>query len=236
MNTASRIETNGKPGKIQISQETANLLVAAGKQHWLTPREDKIVAKGKGELQTFWLSLSKSRMSSDAKSEAETMVSSNPDESSERGEDIVENDEQVEVDPKTQRLIRWNVETLLSLLRRVALSRGKDHNKKAEELTWTPSEGTVITEVREIIHLPHFDASRAEAAAASANLDIDLGTAVEQQLHDYVAAIASMYHFNPFHNFEHASHVTMSVVKLLSRIVAPDVEDDSGNMDSALHE
>jgi hypothetical protein len=30
-----------------------------------------------------------------------------------------------------------------------------------------------------------------------------------------------MYRENPFHNFEHASHVTMSVVKLLSRIVAP---------------
>lgn len=31
------------------------------------------------------------------------------------------------------------------------------------------------------------------------------------------------YRDNPFHNFEHASHVTMSVVKLLSRIVAPDL-------------
>jgi 3'5'-cyclic nucleotide phosphodiesterase len=29
------------------------------------------------------------------------------------------------------------------------------------------------------------------------------------------------YNDNPFHNFEHASHVMMSVVKLLSRIVAP---------------
>jgi hypothetical protein len=42
-----------------------------------------------------------------------------------------------------------------------------------------------------------------------------------------------MYRDNPFHNFEHASHVTMSVVKLLSRIVAPDQvanADDSGGM------
>jgi 3'5'-cyclic nucleotide phosphodiesterase len=42
---------------------------------------------------------------------------------------------------------------------------------------------------------------------------------------------------NPFHNFEHASHVTMSVSKLLSRIVAPDIEvDDSDNMASNLHD
>ena len=30
---------------------------------------------------------------------------------------------------------------------------------------------------------------------------------------------------NPFHNFEHASHVTMSVAKLLSRIVAPSARE-----------
>jgi hypothetical protein len=39
------------------------------------------------------------------------------------------------------------------------------------------------------------------------------------------------YHDNPFHSFEHASHVTMSVSKLLSRIVAPsdlEFEDNVG--------
>ena len=33
--------------------------------------------------------------------------------------------------------------------------------------------------------------------------------------------IAKSYKNNPFHNFAHASHVTMSVCKLLSRILAP---------------
>jgi hypothetical protein len=43
-----------------------------------------------------------------------------------------------------------------------------------------------------------------------------------------------MYHTaNSFHNFEHASHVTMSVSKLLSRIVAPDaVYDAQGSGDA----
>ena len=49
------MESNGSRGRIQVSQETADLLVGAGKESWLTPREDKIVAKGKGELQTYWL-------------------------------------------------------------------------------------------------------------------------------------------------------------------------------------
>jgi hypothetical protein len=45
---------------------------------------------------------------------------------------------------------------------------------------------------------------------------------------------------NPFHNFEHASHVTMSVVKLLSRIVAPNLTandiDTNSNIASTLHD
>jgi hypothetical protein len=48
MNTAARMEHNGERGKIQVSQETADLLIAAGKSHWIRAREDKIIAKGKG--------------------------------------------------------------------------------------------------------------------------------------------------------------------------------------------
>jgi 3'5'-cyclic nucleotide phosphodiesterase len=39
-----------------------------------------------------------------------------------------------------------------------------------------------------------------------------------------------------FHNFEHASHVTMSVSKLLSRIVAPDIEAETGDLAANLHD
>jgi 3'5'-cyclic nucleotide phosphodiesterase len=43
---------------------------------------------------------------------------------------------------------------------------------------------------------------------------------------------------NPFHNFEHASHVTLSTVKLLSRIVAPDLpsEGNDSDFDKDLHD
>ena len=55
VNTASRMESNGQPMRIQVSEATANLIMIADKGHWLTQREDKILAKGKGEMQTFWL-------------------------------------------------------------------------------------------------------------------------------------------------------------------------------------
>jgi len=45
MNTASRMESTGQRGRIQVSQETSDLLVAAGKSPWLTLRDEKVVAK-----------------------------------------------------------------------------------------------------------------------------------------------------------------------------------------------
>jgi class 3 adenylate cyclase len=65
MNTASRMESTGIKNKIQLSQDTASLLEAAGKGHWIVRREDKVVAKGKGELTTYFLVTSRpSSMSS----------------------------------------------------------------------------------------------------------------------------------------------------------------------------
>ena len=49
------MESTGMKDKIQISQETADLLIAAGKSHWFVKRDGLVKAKGKGELQTYWL-------------------------------------------------------------------------------------------------------------------------------------------------------------------------------------
>jgi class 3 adenylate cyclase len=51
MNTASRVESNGIPGRIQVSQDTADLIIEAGNGHWLQKRQDKVAAKGKGLMQ-----------------------------------------------------------------------------------------------------------------------------------------------------------------------------------------
>ena len=55
MNTASRMESTGMKGRIQVSHDTAMLIKAAGKAKWLTLREDKVTVKGKGEMETYWL-------------------------------------------------------------------------------------------------------------------------------------------------------------------------------------
>ena len=76
----------------------------------------------------------------------------------------------------------------------------------------------MLDEVKKTITLPEFDGSAVRTNSAD---DVELDDVVVQQLRDLVYTIAALYRDNPFHNFEHASHVTMSVTKLLARIVAP---------------
>ena len=54
VNTASRMESTGEAGRVQVSGSTAEALRAAGAPHALRYR-GKTQAKGKGELDTYWL-------------------------------------------------------------------------------------------------------------------------------------------------------------------------------------
>jgi class 3 adenylate cyclase len=55
VNTASRMESNGQGGKIHVTEATAHLLMADGKGKWLVKRSELVAAKGKGEMQTYWV-------------------------------------------------------------------------------------------------------------------------------------------------------------------------------------
>ena len=78
-------------------------------------------------------------------------------------------------------------------------------------------DARVLDEVQGIIELP------SEAADICKDPEsVELPPGVIEQLTDYVSKIAGMYHENSFH---HASHVTQSVVKLLSRVVTSSITD-----------
>ncbi|KAK6032558.1 adenylate/guanylate cyclase catalytic domain protein [Ostertagia ostertagi] len=53
VNTASRMESNGKPGKIHMSSEARMLLAAIG--GYEVESRGEIIVKGKGVMETFWL-------------------------------------------------------------------------------------------------------------------------------------------------------------------------------------
>jgi hypothetical protein len=68
VNTAQRMESTGMALKVQVSAETARLLVAGGKEGWIKKREEAVIAKGKGEMETYWLDLGKPKPSSSTSS------------------------------------------------------------------------------------------------------------------------------------------------------------------------
>jgi Adenylate and Guanylate cyclase catalytic domain len=55
VNFASRMESTGQRNRIQCSEATADLLVAGGKKHWIHLRDELVHAKGKGNVQTYWI-------------------------------------------------------------------------------------------------------------------------------------------------------------------------------------
>jgi class 3 adenylate cyclase len=241
MNTASRTGNTGQKGKIQLSQETTDLLIGAGKAHWVTQRKEKVYAKGKGEMQTYWLSFVASGGSSGPSHAASSEQDVNETRNDREGTFEPKSDKQEAhmALEKTQRLVAWNSDVLLRLLKQIVARRKASDlplrgTAKLDESKYVQAGISVIDEVREIITLPTFDRS---VRQDEQNLElIKLDENVVEQVYDYVSNIAALYRNNPFHNFEHASHVTMSVTKLLSRIVAPSNIDDIEGSGKSLHD
>ena len=243
VNTAARMESNGLPDKIQLSQETADLLLAAGKASWIVAREDKVNAKGKGMLQTYFLNLEEDANHSNGNSndtEEETTAHLTSFEDTEDFIELAKVAEKAKATPlgsaKNMRLVEWNADILLRHLKQIVQQRQRTNRHRQTPpnedvfLQRTPG-ATVIDEVKEIIDLP----GCADVSAIEDENDVKLDPDVVEQLRLYMKEIGGMYQNNPFHNFEHASHVTMSVQKLLSRIVAPSDIDRAYQGNTADH-
>ena len=142
MNTAARMESTGERGKTQVSKSTAESLTAGGKSHWLIPRTELVNAKGKGELQTYWVNPSRSRDSArqnrlakhreKAKQEEikdvkrPSDISKTPSEALGRLslDEAYFNETEVSKEArKKARMIEWNTEVLLTLLGRLEARR-----------------------------------------------------------------------------------------------------------------
>jgi class 3 adenylate cyclase len=280
VNTASRIESTGKRGKIHLSSETAECLCNIGKSNWVVDRNDAVEAKGKGVLKTYWL-----KTNDDTQQTSVTHSSSGSSVTDPTNVDDIDVIEAIAkipatvTDSKTQRLVEWNTEVLARLLKLIIARRATNTHQSE---TSTPNEnvnfhwltGSVLDEVKEIIHLPDFNATCSvddlEAVTLEENVMNQLHSFITSSMFFYFAIfmgtndcfslfvfvhwlannmfflsfvtyrfvfccftlsnlmpVAALYHDPHFHNFEHASHVTMSVAKLLSRIVAPDIVMDT---------
>lgn len=216
---AEEMERTSAKNKIHVSEATAELLRQAGKIRWLHPRESKIFLKGKGDVQTYYISPKDGRSTNGS--------SSNTDET-EREDHLHSEDEMnalrrqnnallgvlgtqgqrtqvVKLPPKIQRLVDWNANVLLRLLKKIegyrqATSAIKEHVRDRQH--FAGPDATVLDEVQEVVKLP-----KPSTSNQLINVDLDeveLSPEVVRQLHLLVVKIASMYHNNAFHNFEHA--------------------------------
>ena len=238
VNTASRIESLGQKGRIHVSQATAQLLIEAGKDNWIQIREDVVHAKGKGAIQTYWV-LSRTidaasdcrpkfiqpTLANDCSSDKWSVTSGNDSawgEDDELGGSLNAFDDKTMLQNQYDRLIDWQVDMLLRLLKQIVAGRDE-----TSQLTINPTElvawdRTVLEEVVDSVELPKFDPEAARARATAKPNLVLVPTIVIAELREYVRRICSLYRDNPFHNFSHANHVTMSANKLLSRIVKPE--------------
>ena len=147
----ARMESTSTSGNIQLSKDTAELLVAAGKSEWIKPRESLVNAKGKGALQTYWLRVSVAR-----KDETASVASGSQN-------DVDREDAKMGTgsDDKLERLMSWNIESLLDLIRQILARKQQTHATPTVGYTVPldiSDQGRIpLDEVKEIIHLPEFD-------------------------------------------------------------------------------
>jgi 3'5'-cyclic nucleotide phosphodiesterase len=225
------MESTGKAGMIQVSSSTADLLIAAGKSHWLKEREDKVNAKGKGELTTFWLVPfnRRSQMHRNA-----TVASIHPQSDSvSLGEEVVMHDD-IE-NGNMERLVKWVVDGLYKILKDIEHQRTSSKQEHVlhddairsleSALTNNGSNSTLLRVVNEVKEVIDFSRVECDATGSDDSSHTEDFTTFDEdiihQLSKYIHVIATTYRNNSFHNFDHASHVTMSVIKMLSRIVQP---------------
>jgi class 3 adenylate cyclase len=118
MNMAARMEHNSAKNRIQCSEATAVLLISAGKELRVRPREDLVQAKGKGEVQTYWIvpragGTATSVASSD---QAGGFADEQPSAQNQNGKESWNVLSSVP-NNRYQRLIDWNIELLAGLLK-----------------------------------------------------------------------------------------------------------------------
>ena len=206
MNTCARIESSGKAGHIQCSKETAELIEKGGKGGWLDKRADTVAVKGKqGRLQAYWVAVPRERTESvNSVASDDNLVAS-----------AVYGPKLPGLPEKAYRLIDWNVEMLLRIMKQMAALRAAKKNvsfassaTKATKMSLSSGKllpsmfdldlgKTPLEEVREIISLPEFDE---KAARQQKDPDeVEIPQDVVEQLHLLVSKIACMYNNNPFH-------------------------------------
>jgi hypothetical protein len=203
------MESTGQPSRIQLSPDTANLLKEYGKEDWFVAREDKVTAKGKGEMQTYWLTIS-SKESDNAETKSCTSESLDADTVHSRDSrgTLVSHRSITSDHDRRNRASEWTVEVLAHALKGIVARRKARCIKSSSpkllqqlEQASIAHDGAkiVIDEVSTYVPLPSYD----DGDMGLDPSQVLLEAAVMEELREYVRTIAQLYNQeNPFHNFD----------------------------------
>jgi Adenylate and Guanylate cyclase catalytic domain len=205
INTAARMESNSLKGRIQISEQTADLIMAANLEHWLQKREGKIEAKGKGTLQTYWLVISTKN-----KTGSISMSSSSDECNATHGNCSVSTKI---LSHQHSKLVDYNTDCLVGLLKRIlarrAISQELEILPVERNVEVTTNMKSIMDDTTECIAIPDFqdDIERSKPMDADT---IEIDPIVIAQLRGLLQEICRHYNSaNYYHNFERATHVAM---------------------------
>ena len=135
----------------------------------------------------------------------------------------------------TEDLVQFHYQLLSHLLQRVSnqrTSEGRSHVDKSHlrhRFELTKSDSRILDELTEVLEVEDtMICLSSDSSDSAGDTDDDsmspLSKAVKEQLKEFVSRVAQSYHpTNPFHCFEHASHVTFSAYQLLRSVVANDL-------------
>jgi hypothetical protein len=122
---------------------------------------------------------------------------------------------------KDKQLIEWNVDLFKRMLRQILAKRiasGLQSKEQVLNMAHSLKEGSTVRDsIVRIIDFPKFDKKASKLKVDPET--VELSKAVEDQLRDFISFIASMYRDHEFHNFKHASNVSMAANKFMQRIV-----------------
>jgi hypothetical protein len=212
VNTASRMESTGQRNRIQVSQSTAQLLIAADKENWIQPRDDVVHAKGKGAIQTYWVLTRRQSPSVEGQSEHRpkfVQVTLSTQESttdvdsvgSENGSEWGDDEElsktttavdlpNVSLKGQYDRLIDWQVDIMLKLLKQIVAVRDYSTLPLLSPKV-VARDCIVLEEVSESIELPKFDPKAAKLRARPSLVEVP--EQVVTELREYVRMVMDRY-------------------------------------------
>eukprot|EP00980_Cylindrotheca_fusiformis_P014859 scaffold4056_cov115-Cylindrotheca_fusiformis.AAC.3 len=231
---ARQMVKKGKPSKIHVSVDVAERLNLAGKSNWVSRRTNQTHIKGLGKMPTYWIKTKDVQATNSidlvnscngsVATESSTLEEEDPWEESVGSNSV---DPWLNSGSQFDSVVDRNVTILLGYLKKIHGKRlvVEKFSQRVERTADTAAvvEGDIIEQSREVVVMPAFESM---VAANMVNTDlIMISDQVESELRLYISSIAASYHANSFHNFDHATHVAVSLDDMLQKIATPSDAD-----------